>query len=116
MSWTATLTRASIDQVAGSIAMTMAASISVTRALHWIFDIVPAANAPAGAPVQRRKTSTTANRAATNQTSLAHSALPFTRNGRCGHDLSAGNRATATRRSVFNSIGDSPHTRTRRYS
>jgi hypothetical protein len=110
------LARTSVDQVAGSIAMAMAASIGVTLALHWIFNIVPAANAPAGAPAQRRKTSTTANRLATNQTSLPHSPLPFTRNGRCGHDLSAGNRATATRRSVSNPIGDSPYTRTRRYS
>lgn len=82
------LAEASVDQAPRSMAMAMAASIGVTLSLHWIFDVVPAANARADVPVQRRKTTTTANRLAANQTSLAHSALPFTRNGRGGHDLS----------------------------
>jgi hypothetical protein len=78
-----------VNQVAGPIAMAIAASIGVTLQRHWIFDVAPAANAPAGAPVQRRKTSTTANRLVTNQTSLAHSVSPFTRTRRGCHDLSA---------------------------
>src|SRR5262249_1944424 len=86
MSGIVTVTMASVDQMVKSIGMLMAITTSVILAFHWVFDVVPAANAPANARVQQRKTSTAVNRHAANQTTLAHSTLP------CAHTALSGLR------------------------
>jgi hypothetical protein len=73
-----TLVRASVDQMAGSIALPMATTIGVIQRLSSTFDIYPAASAPAGAGVQPSIASISGDRLATNHTPLAHSALPLT--------------------------------------
>jgi hypothetical protein len=78
MSGIATLGSAAVDQAAGSIAIPMVATIGVIVLAHWLFDVVPAANALAGAGNQRRMASATGNRPAANHTPLAHSTFDLT--------------------------------------
>jgi hypothetical protein len=78
MSGIATLGSASVHQMTGRIAIPMVASIGLMLLAHWLFDVVPAASALAGAGDQRRMASTTGNRLAANYTPLAHGTLYLT--------------------------------------
>jgi hypothetical protein len=109
MSGIVTLARASVDQVAGPIAIPMAETVSGTILPHWIFDVDPTASAPAGARAQRRKPNTTANPLATNQTTLAHSTFPFT-NTTLSDPIAGGVDTTPWTTAVKFPIGDAVHT------
>lgn len=76
MRWIATLGEALVDRAAGLIAVPAAVTIGVSALLYWIFDVVPAGGAPAGAGVQRREASTAIDSLAINQTLLVHGTLP----------------------------------------
>lgn len=110
MSGIVTLGRASVDQVAGSIATPMAATIGATIPPHRIFDVALAASAPAGTPVQRRKANTTVNPPATNQTPPADSTSPLTHT--TFSDPIAGHEITTWTTAVNFAIGDTAHTLT----
>jgi hypothetical protein len=123
MSGTVTLARASFYQMAGSIAIPIAATIGVILLAHRIFDVVPAASAPASAGGQRPMASTTGNHLASNHTSLAHRTSLFTHADHGGLELSAKapqlittaiDRAIATHRSGPKPVGDIAHPLTRR--
>jgi hypothetical protein len=112
-----------VYQMASPIAIPIATTIGVILLVNRIFDVVPAASAPASAGGQWRTASTTGNRLAPNHTSLAHSTLLLTHADHGGLELSAEapqltttaiNRAIATHRSGPKPIGDIAHTLTRR--
>jgi hypothetical protein len=122
MGGTVTLGGVSVDQMPGSILMPMAAAVGVILFVHWCFDVVPAASAPASAGLQRRKASSTGNRLAANQTPLAHNTLVLTRADHGGAQFSAElprlittaiDRAIATHGSRARPNGDTAHTLTR---
>lgn len=96
MSGIATFAEVSVDQIPGPIAMAVAAAISVSLVLHWIFDVAPTASGPASAHIQRRQASTTVDRFATNQTLSAHSVLPFTLTDLGGHNLPTASAGKST--------------------
>jgi hypothetical protein len=109
-----TITRASVDQVAGCIAVPTAATISVNILTHGVFDVPPAATAPASPRVQQRKVNTTVNPLAANQTSLAHSTSPFTRTTPPS-STAGGLDITRWTTAVKFPTGDTADTLTRRY-
>jgi hypothetical protein len=96
MSGTVTLAVAAIDQVTGPIAIVMAGAIGITHGLRWTFGVVPAASAPAGGRVQRRKASAAVIRLAMNQTGLAHSTSLFMCTDYRGPNLSAASNPKPT--------------------
>jgi hypothetical protein len=96
MSGIVTLAVAAIDQATGPVAIVMAAAIGITCMLHWTFDVVPVAIAPAGGRVQQRKVSSAVIRLAMNQTCLAHSTSLFVRTDYASPDLSAASNPKPT--------------------